>query len=180
MVFTQGRGFVVGVPFGLPYCPLRCTVWFATPRTPPLWQSGFFLVNCFVLRRLLTSVRSGVVKTFRCVPRLNVVLVESQSQFDAWLDDNHDLHDASVTAISPLPAGASLPETVTVTFRFQIAGGYAAGDERTIRTITLTAHGIREFALDPNGWHPDNCAEGIDLLDVADGVGFEIDVPSPF
>ena len=42
--------------------------WFVTPRTPPLWQRGFFLVNCLVLRRLLASVRSGVVKTFRCPP----------------------------------------------------------------------------------------------------------------
>ena len=40
--------------------------WFATPRTPPLWQRGFPLVECFVLRRFLTSERSGVVKTFRC------------------------------------------------------------------------------------------------------------------
>ena len=39
--------------------------WFATPRTPPLWQRDFFLVNCLVLRRLLASERSGVVKTFR-------------------------------------------------------------------------------------------------------------------
>ena len=38
---------------------------FATPRTPPLWQRGFFLINCLVLRRLLASARSGVVKTFR-------------------------------------------------------------------------------------------------------------------
>ena len=44
---------------------------FAAPRTPPLWQRGFFLVNCLVLRRLLTSVRSGVVKTFRCKPETN-------------------------------------------------------------------------------------------------------------
>ena len=40
--------------------------WFATPRTPPLWQCDFFLVNRRVLRSLLASVRSGVVKTFRC------------------------------------------------------------------------------------------------------------------
>ena len=39
--------------------------WFAAPWTPPLWQRGFFLVNCFELRRFLTSERSGVVKTFR-------------------------------------------------------------------------------------------------------------------
>ena len=30
------------------------------------WQHGFFLVNCLVLRHFLASVRSGVVKTFRC------------------------------------------------------------------------------------------------------------------
>ena len=39
--------------------------WLATPRTPPLWQRDFFLVNSFVLRSLLASERSGVVKTFR-------------------------------------------------------------------------------------------------------------------
>ena len=39
--------------------------WFSTPRTPPLWQRDFFLVNCSVLRSLLASERSGVVKTFR-------------------------------------------------------------------------------------------------------------------
>ena len=39
--------------------------WFATPRTPPLWQRDFFLVNCSVLRSLSASERSGVVKTFR-------------------------------------------------------------------------------------------------------------------
>ena len=49
-------------------CKFACFVvafWFATPRTPPLWQREFFLVNCSVLRSLLASERSGVVKTFR-------------------------------------------------------------------------------------------------------------------
>ena len=45
--------------------------WFAMPWTPPLWQRGFFLVDWFVLRRFLASVRSGVVKTFRYVPQIN-------------------------------------------------------------------------------------------------------------
>lgn len=30
-----------------------------------LWQRGFDLLNCLVLRRLLASVRSGAVKNFR-------------------------------------------------------------------------------------------------------------------
>lgn len=108
------------------------------------------------------------------------MLLESQSQFEAWLEDNHGIHDTSVTAISPLPDTTSLPEVVAVTFRFQIAGGYSAGAERTIRTITLTAHGVRTFDVDPDGWDPEHYAEGIDLLDVPDGVGFEIDLPAPF
>jgi len=37
----------------------------------PLWQREFFLVNCLVLRRLLTSERSGVVKTFRWATQIN-------------------------------------------------------------------------------------------------------------
>ena len=45
--------------------------WLATPRTPPLWQRDFFLVNSFVLRSLLASERSGVVKTFRCATLTN-------------------------------------------------------------------------------------------------------------
>ena len=45
--------------------PCGGVFWFATPRTPPLWQRDFFLVNCSVLRSLSASERSGVVKTFR-------------------------------------------------------------------------------------------------------------------
>ena len=46
-------------------------IWLVTPRTPPLWQRGFFLVNWLVLRRFLTSERSGVVKTFRWATKAN-------------------------------------------------------------------------------------------------------------
>ena len=65
MVFTQGRGFILGASLGLQNHSLRCAIRFATPRTPPLWQRDLFLVNCLQLRRLLASLRSGVVKTFR-------------------------------------------------------------------------------------------------------------------
>ena len=72
MFFTQGRGFVLGASFGLLIVRSVVAFWFATPRTPPLWQRDFFLVNCWVLRRFLTSVRSGAVKTFRYVPQLKL------------------------------------------------------------------------------------------------------------
>ncbi len=42
---------------------------FAMPWTPSFGNIGSFLVNCFVLRRFLTSGRSGVVKLFLwCAP----------------------------------------------------------------------------------------------------------------
>ena len=75
MVFTQGRGFALGESCGLQNSiaplsrsglPRR-----GQPRTPPLWQRDFFLVNSFVLRSLLASERSGVVKTFRCTSESN-------------------------------------------------------------------------------------------------------------
>ena len=53
------------------------------PRTRPLWQRGFFLVNCLVLRRLLASVRSGVVKTFRC----RALAIRTPDQIAAELAD---------------------------------------------------------------------------------------------
>ena len=68
MVFMLGHGFVVGASFGLPrsFAPLSRIALLRSGQqwTPPLWQRGFFLVYCFVLRRFLTSERTGVVKTF--------------------------------------------------------------------------------------------------------------------
>ena len=63
MVFTQGRGFVIGASFGLP-CWLALVTCFDLPRRGHrlFGNLGSFLVNYLVLRSLLASVRSGVVK----------------------------------------------------------------------------------------------------------------------
>ena len=46
MGFTHGRGFVAGHSFGLPKTVrIGGVLLFATPRTPSIWQRGFFLVN---------------------------------------------------------------------------------------------------------------------------------------
>ena len=68
--------------------------WFVTPRTPPLWQRWFFLVNCLVLRRLLASARSGVVKTFRYVPQTIGALMDYAGPID--LDALVDLDSLAV------------------------------------------------------------------------------------
>ena len=72
-------------------------LWLATPRTPPLWQRGFFLVNCLVLRRLLTSVRSGVVKTFRCTTELIMTNAEVRFCGITMSRENYD-DDAALRA----------------------------------------------------------------------------------
>ena len=72
--------------------------WFATPRTPPLWQRNFFLVNCLVLRRLLASVRSGVVKTSRCTPRL----MSDQPTNDSAKTSRHRLIAVTVMSLGLL------------------------------------------------------------------------------
>ena len=64
--------------------------WFATPRTPPLWQRHFFLVNCLVLRSLLASERSGVVKTFRWTSQINRI-VRPQTTLVLAARLSHDL-----------------------------------------------------------------------------------------
>ena len=75
MFFTLGRGFVVEASISL--LRLLASVAFlglpfrGQPWTPPLWQRGFPLVNCLVLRRLLALVRSGVANTFCCVSQAN-------------------------------------------------------------------------------------------------------------
>ena len=65
-----------------------CAFWLATPRTPPLWQHGFYLVNRLVLRRFLTSARSGVVKP--SVARLRQhdapISLTNQPSLDARVD----------------------------------------------------------------------------------------------
>ena len=71
--------------------------WFAAPRTPPLWQCDFFLVNCSVLRQLLASERSGVVKTFRCQTQMPEF---DWSKYEAMRDSDASPHDVYRAAVA--------------------------------------------------------------------------------
>ena len=67
MVFTLGLGFVIGESFGLPRAIAPLSRFGLQRRGHRLFGNvNSFLVNCFVMRRFLASVRSGVVKSFRC------------------------------------------------------------------------------------------------------------------
>jgi len=102
------------------------------------------------------------------------VFIKSNTELDAWIGNNCGLHDASVVSLVPSPEG-TCPQAVNFALRFQVAGGYAAGDNRTIRTVTVVAHGVHTYEL-AGSHHPDNCAEGANSYDAPRGVGFEIDV----
>ena len=98
MVFTQGRGFVVGASFRVAISfALLLRFGLPRPRTPPLWQRGFSLVNCSVLRRLLAWVRSGVVKTFRCTTELIMTNAEVRFCGITMSRENYD-DDAALRA----------------------------------------------------------------------------------
>ena len=68
MVFTQGRDFVIGPSSGLPHCPLRWRVLVCHAADTASLATLVLFGKLFVLRRFLTSVRSGVVNPFRYVP----------------------------------------------------------------------------------------------------------------
>ena len=80
MVFTQGSGFVVGL-FGLPCCLTSVTRFgFHTAETASL-ATWFLFGKLSGVRRLLASMRSGVVKpsvgppqSIQCAPASNSTL----------------------------------------------------------------------------------------------------------
>ena len=68
MGFTQCRGFVLGASFGLKHRSLRCRVLVCHAADTASLATLVLFGKLFVLRRFLTSVRSGVVNPFRYVP----------------------------------------------------------------------------------------------------------------
>ena len=98
--------------------------WFAAPRTSPLWQRDSFLVSCSVLRSLLASERSGVVKTFRCADEI-VDKSELESAFLDLVDGKTPSTPATATQyVAPPPPQSvifspsrvdGLPDVSTVT-----------------------------------------------------------------
>lgn len=101
--------------------------------------------------------------------------IDSVTALDEWIHRNHFLHDASVSCLEPLP-GRNDATDVRLTLQFQVAGSYAAGEPRTLRTIELVAQDITEYALDGT-YHPEHLAEGANSYNAGQGIGFEIDIP---
>ncbi len=117
----------------------------------------------------------GVLCSRSFLKASDIVIIGSREQLDAWIRDNYWLHDASAVWIEPLP-GDTLPSAISLTLQFQVAGGYIAGEQRTIRTVELAAQKVHAYEL-CGTYHPEHCAEGVNSFDTDIGIGFEIDVP---
>ena len=64
------------------------------------WQRAFILVSCFVLRRLLASVRSGVVNTFRYANL--AVFFFAQFRSDVHQDSAQHVPPLAVSTVTPV------------------------------------------------------------------------------
>lgn len=106
--------------------------------------------------------------------------ISTTEQFEAWLDENGFLEDATVESLRPMPpsrSGETAAEPVCLTLSLQVEGSLWAGEYRTIRRLELAARGVEEYVLEGE-FFPENCSQGGELITAASApIAFEIDVP---
>ena len=145
---------------------------FATPRTPPLWQRDFFLVNWSVLRCLLASERSGVVKTFRCVPLASPAPVFQMPSLQLGSDRSLPIFQSSLESfdgaafvdLAPISALSLKNQSAELQgLAEQLSGGLSNFLEH-IEIDPAFFHGIP--CVSAALWHPAfMCREWIDIMD---------------
>ena len=121
--------------------------WLATPRTPPLWQRGFFLVNCLGVATLVGFGEKRCRKNLplhdpSCMNRIALASADSNCDFDygegwialCWLTDvgldaelTIDL-DGHCSREMPIRSGTGVSivsvsrDSLTLNFTPQLAG----------------------------------------------------------
>lgn len=131
--------------------------------------SSFFQSNRLKRRRSLPPYWDPTVR------------ILNQVQFDSWLEANYWLEDAFIDELAPVPSveGRPAPAEVGLSFRMQIAGGYAAGDVRRMRHLRLTAMGVSEYSIVvATGFAAGHCSQGAEAVDVPGKIGFAFDAPA--
>jgi hypothetical protein len=109
--------------------------------------------------------------------------IETQTEFEAWLESNFWLHDVLINALEPYPRttsenGGELPSQVKLVGTLQVGGSYRAGETRWMRDIEIVVQGIKSYCIDwEEGFIAGNCCQGIELIEVEQGLGFTLDVP---
>ncbi len=109
--------------------------------------------------------------------------IKSKAQFEAWLDSNFWLEDVLINTLDPYPKIPStnyrnLPKQVRLVCTLQVGGSYKAGKTRWMRDIEIIAHDVRNYSINTEGgFVSGNCCQGIELIEVKQGLGFTLDVP---
>ena len=109
------------------------------------------------------------------------MILHNQIQFDSWLEENFWLDDAFIDELYPVPSieGGPAPAEARLSFRMQIAGGYAAGDLRRVRCLRLRANNVSEYSIsEAAGFAPGHCCEGAEAIDVQGKIGVTFDAPA--
>ena len=108
--------------------------------------------------------------------------IETQAEFEAWLDSNFWLHDVVINSLEPHPKTVSdnrePPNSVKLMCALQIDGSYRAGETQRIRNIEIIAQEVKSYFIDwEEGFVAGNYCEGIELMEVEQGLSFTLDVP---
>jgi hypothetical protein len=108
--------------------------------------------------------------------------IETQAEFEAWLEANFWLEDVLINALEPHPKTVSEncepPSYVQLVCALQVEGSLRAGEARSIRDIEITAQGVRSYFIDwEDGFVAGNCCQGIELIEGEPGLVFTLDVP---
>jgi hypothetical protein len=109
------------------------------------------------------------------------VKIETQTEFERWLDANFWLENAIIYVLEPYPkhgSGYEPPSEIRLNFTLQVEGSYEAGKTRWIRDIEITAQGLKDYFIEwDERFVPGHCCQGLEIINVEQGVGFTLDTP---
>lgn len=112
---------------------------------------------------------------------MNVLTIDTSKQFEDWLTDNGGFADSRILSLSPLPGPDSsiLPSAATIELACQIDGNFKAHSKRVSQVIRIRATNIAHYSLSAGAVvSPEHWSEGMEAIESASPVAFEIDVPS--
>ena len=109
--------------------------------------------------------------------------INNKAEFGVWLDSNFWLEDAIINTLKPHPRLTTendnkYPNQVKLIFTLQVEGSLQAGEKRWVRDIEIIARDLQNYSISfENGFIEGYCCQGIELIEVKEGIGFTLNVP---
>ena len=142
------------------------------PWTPPLWQRGFLLINCFVLRRFLPSVRKRCRKNLPLCATSQPKPPFQMSSLQLGSDRSLPVHEASLESfdgaafvdLSPISSLSLKERSLELQWLADELSGGLANLAEYFEIDPVYYHGIP--CVGAALWHPAfMCREWIELMD---------------